>query len=126
MSSIKTTRLIMVISVIVSLVVGVAIGLIWQFQTVKSAYRDGWAATISTNISSIRLIKEGNIDEAIRKLEQPLENCVLQLGKAFGSKPESLPLPQHISSLRMAKAYQQEFPSWNPNQEVLSVIEQIP
>lgn len=84
MQSIRTTRLIMVISVIVSLVVGVVIGLIWQFQTVKSVYRDGWAATISTNVSSIRLIKEGNTDEAIRKLEQALESCVLQLGSAFG------------------------------------------
>ncbi len=126
MSSTKRTHLLMIISVFVSLVVGVAIGLIWQFQTVKRACRDNWAATISTNISSIRLIQEGNTDEAIKKLEQPLANSVLQLGSAFGSKPESLPSPQHIGTLRMAKAYQQDFPSWNPSQEVLSVLEQTP
>ena len=125
MASKKTNHLILVVAVVVaSLVIGVVTGLIWQFQTVKKACRDSWVGTISMNVSAIRLIKEGNVDGAIEVLEGPLENCVLQLGKAFGNGPDYP--PQDLRILQLAKAYQQEFPSWNPKPEVVNLLVQVP
>ena len=125
MASKKTNHLIMVVAVVVaSLVIGVVTGLIWQFQTVKKACRDSWVGTISMNVSAIRLIKEGNVDGAIAALEGPLENCALQLGKAFGNGPDYP--PQDLRILQLAKAYQQEFPSWKPQQEVVNLLGQVP
>jgi len=42
MASKKTNHLIIVVAVVASLVIGVATGLIWQFQAVKRACRDSW------------------------------------------------------------------------------------
>ena len=124
MASKKINYLIMVLAVVASLAIGVVTGLIWQFQTVKSVCRDSWVGTISTNVSAIRLIKEGNVDGAIDVLERPLESCVLQLGRAFGNGPDYS--PQDLRSLQLAKAYQQEFPSWNPKPEVVNLLVQVP
>jgi len=124
MASKKTKRLSMVVAVVASLVIGVVTGLIWQFQTVKRAHRDSWVGTISRNVPAIRLIKEGNVDGAIKVLEGPLESCVLQLGKAFGNGPDYS--PRDLRILQLAKAYQQEYPSWNPQQEVVNLLAQVP
>jgi len=124
MVSKKTSHLTLVVAVVASLVIGVVTGLIWQFQTVKRACRDSWVGTISMNVSAIRLIKKGKVDGAIEVLEGPLESCVLQLGKAFGNGPDYS--RQDLRSLQLAKAYQQEFRSWNPKPEVVDLLVQVP
>ena len=116
--------------------VGCLAGMWWQSEKgVRPTYNTLWSGLIEQNVHVIRLLKDGDTERALERLEMPLESSVLQLAYAFKQSGTDINIfratianysGEEVIGLQVAKQYHAVSDSWKPAAEALAVLDAVP